>query len=241
MIKAITFDFWQTLYADSPELNEKRSALRISLCDKFLTERGYSCSTEDIAIGFEAAYAHVHELWYEHRGVPVSECMVRLTDTLQIHLDASEMESLIESVGMAFFEARPTLVPHAKAVLARLASKYQLAVISDAGLTPGRLLRRLMEGDGILDHFAVQTFSDETPHTKPVVVQFHSTLASLSVKPAEAVHIGDIVRTDIVGAKNAGMKAIRFSGVNRKEQEDNLSDATIDDYRQLEATIDKLT
>ena len=240
MIKAITFDFWQTLYADSPELNEKRSTLRISLCDKFLTERGYSCSTHDIAIGFKAAYAHVHDLWHQHRGVPVSECMVRLTDTLQIHLDASEMESLIESVGMAFFEARPTLVPHAKAVLARLASKYQLAVISDAGLTPGRLLRRLMEGDGILDHFAVQTFSDETPHTKPVVVQFHSTLASLSVKPAEAVHIGDIVRTDIVGAKNAGMKAIRFSGVNRKEQADNLSDATIDDYHQLEATIDKL-
>ena len=97
-----------------------------------------------------------------------------------------------------------------------------------------------MERDNLLDYFDVQTFSDETPHTKPQVVQFHSTLKQLNVAPAEAVHIGDLVRTDVVGAKNAGMKAIRFSGATLTEQDDVLSDAVIDDYRQLEVAIAQL-
>ena len=69
----------------------------------------------------------------------------------------------------------------------------------------------------------------------------HATLATLNAKPAEAVHIGDIFRTDIVGAKNAGMKAIRFAGFNTGDGKDTLSDAVVDDYRKLEAAITELS
>jgi HAD superfamily hydrolase (TIGR01549 family) len=240
MIKAITFDYWQTLYADYPELNRKRQDLRIDYCQKFLAERGYSVSPDKIEAGFEAAFNHVNDLWHQHRGVPVEECMERLTEMLDIHLDSAELERLILAVGEAFFEVPPVLMPHASEVLARLNAKYHLAIISDAGLTPGHLMRRLMERHDILKYFAVQTFSDETAHTKPEVVQFHSTLKQLNVSPAEAVHIGDLVRTDIIGAKNAGMKAIRFSCVTQTKQNDRLSDAVVDDYRELEDIIGRL-
>jgi len=240
MIKAITFDFWQTLYADSPELNGKREALRIERCQEFLAERGYSATRDEIGAGFQAAYNLVSEMWHQHRGVSVETCMLRLVDSLQIHLDPTDIERLIVSVGRAFFDSPPKLMPFAKEVLARLHTKYHLAIISDAGLTPGRMVRQLMERDGLLDYFDVQTFSDETLYTKPKIVQFHSTLKQLNVEPAEAVHIGDLVRTDVVGAKNAGMKAIRFSGATLTEQDDALSDAVVDDYRQLEAAIAQL-
>ena len=98
-----------------------------------------------------------------------------------------------------------------------------------------------MQRDDIHKFFSAFTFSDETVYTKPEVIQFTSTLQQLNVKPEEAVHIGDIVRTDIVGAKNAGMKAIRFEGFNKTETDDTLSDAVIDDYRQLEKTIEELS
>ena len=98
----------------------------------------------------------------------------------------------------------------------------------------------MLKNDEILDYFSVQTFSDETGFTKPDVVQFKKTLQKMRINPSEAVHIGDLVRTDITGAKNAGMYAIRFAGVTTKQENEDLADATISDYRQLEDTIEKL-
>ena len=77
-------------------------------------------------------------------------------------------------------------------------------------------------------------------HTKPEVIQFHTTLKRLNVRPGDALNIGDLVWTDIVGAKNAGMKAVRFSGVTARESDDELSDAVFDDYRQLEEILNRL-
>ena len=135
----------------------------------------------------------------------------------------------------------PVLIQHVKPVLARLSEQYTFGIVSDSALSPGKYARKLMERDGIYQYFSAFTFSDETEHTKPEVVQFISTLEQLNVKPEEAVHVGDIVRTDIVGAKNAEMKAIRFAGFNKSETDDTLSDAVIDDYRQLEDTLVELS
>ena len=240
MIKAITFDFWQTLYADSLELKEQRQELRANRCRKFLSERGHICTPDEVNLALQNAYKFVFDLWYEHRGVPVENCMLRFMETLQLELDDVDVHRLVSVVANAFLDTAPALVPHAKQVLARLHGEYQLALISDTALTPGCFVRQLLERDGILKNFSILTFSDETTHTKPEVEQFHSTLRSLGVEPSTAIHIGDIVRTDIVGAKNAGMRAIRFSGVNKNEQEDTLSDAVIDDFRELESTIAQL-
>ena len=241
MLKAITFDFWQTLYADSHANWQSRQAVRVNLCHTYLVDRGYSCTPAEVADGLDVAYDLTSVRWHQHLGVAVVTCMEAFAETLDLSLDETELSALVSLLGDAFLEAPPLLIPHAKLVLARLSENYPLGIISDSALTPGSFVRQLMARDGILEFFTAFTFSDETAHTKPEVVQFYSTLKQLNVEPAEAVHIGDIFRTDIVGAKNAGMKAIRFTGFNKTETNDTLSDAVVDDYRQLEAAIVELS
>ncbi len=241
MLKAITFDFWQTLYADSDRNWRKRQAIRVKRCHAYLESRGYTCTLTDVEFGLEAAYNLVSSLWYQHKGVSVKRCMQRFAEVLKIRLEAVDLDQLIENLGAAFLEAPPIMIAHVKPVVSRLSENYPLGIISDSALTPGSFARKLMARDDILQFFTAFTFSDETDHTKPQVVQFHSTLAELNAEPAEALHIGDIFRTDIVGAKNAGMKAIRFAGFNKGEGNDTLSDAVVDDYRKLEAVITELS
>ena len=241
MLKAITFDFWQTLYADSDKNWRKRQATRVKRCHTYLTSRDYNCSLTDVEFGLEEAYNLVSSLWHQHRGISVKRCMQRFAEVLQIQLQAEDLDQLIECLGAAFLEVPPRIIAHVKPVVSRLSESYPLGIISDSALTPGSFARQLMARDGILQFFTAFTFSDETDYTKPRVIQFHSTLSELNAEPAEAVHIGDIFRTDIVGAKNAGMKAIRFAGFNKGEGNDTLSDAVIDDYRKLETTIAELS
>lgn len=240
MFKAITFDFWQTLYADTLENWKQRQAIRVDNCYKYLTNQGYSCEVSEIETGMDDAYNVAMTRWHQHRGVSVETCMMKFAETLNLLLDDTQIASLIVCLGKAFLASPPILISNIKPVLALLSKDYPLGIISDSALTPGSYARKLMERDGILQYFSAFTFSDETEHTKPEVVQFYATLEELNAEPREAVHIGDIVRTDIVGAKNAGMKAIRFAGFNKSETDDTLSDAVIDDYRQLKDTIAEL-
>lgn len=241
MLKAITFDFWQTLYADSEENWQNRQAIRAKKCHAYLESHGYACRLEDVFFGLEEAYNLVMTLWHQHHGVSVKRCMMRFAEVLEIGLEETDLDHLVACLGAAFLEAPPIIIPDVKPVVSRLSETYPLGIISDSALTPGSFARQLMDRDGILGCFAAFTFSDETEYTKPRVTQFHSTLAQLNAEPAEGVHIGDIFRTDIVGAKNAGMKAIRFTGFNKTEVNDTLSDAVVDDYRQLETVIAELS
>ena len=77
MLKAITFDFWQTLYADSEKNWQKRQAIRTKKCHAYLERRGYTCGLDDIGFGLEEAYNVVMTLWHQHRGVSVKRCMMR--------------------------------------------------------------------------------------------------------------------------------------------------------------------
>ena len=240
MLKAITFDFWQTLYADSEENWRKRQAVRTKKCHAYLDNHGYTCKLDDVSFGLDEAYNVVSTLWYQHRGVSVKRCMLRFAEVLELQLEEADLDQLVACLGAAFLETPPILIANVKPVVSRLSENYPLGIISDSALTPGSFARQLMDRDGILQFFSAFTFSDETEYTKPEVPQFHSTLAQLKAEPAEAVHIGDIFRTDIVGAKNAGMKAIRFTGFNKSETNDTLSDAVVDDYQQLETVIAEL-
>ena len=241
MLKAITFDFWQTLYADSDSNWQHRQKIRIEKCYTYLGGRGYTCTLDDVGFGLEEAYNLVSSLWHQHQGISVKRCMQRFAEVLQLRLKETDIDQLIECLGAAFLESPPIMMPHLKPVISRLSESYPLGIISDSALTPGSFARKLMARHGILQYFKAFTFSDETDYTKPQVVQFHSTLAQLNAEPAEAVHVGDIFRTDIVGAKNAGMKAIRFAGFNKGDGDDTLSDAVIDDYQKLETTIAELS
>jgi putative hydrolase of the HAD superfamily len=134
----------------------------------------------------------------------------------------------------------PVLLPGVTDVVPRLASKYRLGLISDVGLTPGRVLRTFLRRDGLLPLFRALTFSDETGVTKPVPAVFRRTLAVLDAPPGRAAHIGDLPETDLAGARAAGMRAILFLGASRREDGIARADAWFEDYAELETLLERL-
>jgi len=120
----------------------------------------------------------------------------------------------------------------AETLPALAAAGLKLGLISDTGLTPGRVLVTFLERDGLLPYFSSLTFSDETGFPKPDPRVFDLTLAEMGVKADSSLHVGDTPRTDIAGALNVGMRAVRFAAVNDSD-EPPAADAVIRDHRDL--------
>ena len=159
--------------------------------------------------------------------------------------DQARIESRMEN---SLLLDRPDVVEEVPAVLAELSTKYRLAVISDTGITPGRVLRQILQTDGLLDYFTQLTFSDEVGYSKPHPNSFLRTLEKLQASPASAVHVGDLLRTDIVGAKSVGMRGVQYVGVNHDRwpistesapQTTIEPDAVINDHTELPALLRK--
>ena len=67
----------------------------------------------------------------------------------------------------------------------------------------GELFSRDMEG--LLEFLPVRIYSSEVGYRKPDKRIFQAALAQLGVRPGEVLFVGDLVKTDIVGARRMGM------------------------------------
>ncbi|MBN1218967.1 MAG: HAD family hydrolase [Anaerolineae bacterium] len=212
MIKAITFDFWSTLY-QSKTVDYNQRLLQL----KHAVEQ-HSGNTFDLE-QFQAAMRVARETWSrtwlkEYRTISTSEWLRIMLDELGVSLAAEHFSSIKARLENSVLDDLPDPVPEIKTVLPHLANYYKLAIISDTGLTPGRVLRQVLQKDKLNTCFSHFTFSDETGRSKPHAQVFLATLQALDVKPSEAVHVGDLLRTDIAGAQNVGMRAVQYVGVS---------------------------
>jgi FMN phosphatase YigB (HAD superfamily) len=72
---------------------------------------------------------------------------------------------------------------------------------------------------------------------KPDAAIFRDCLAGLSVDdPVGVVHVGDLRRTDVAGARALGMATVRFRGV----VEDDVPEEGDDDGPEADHVIDRL-
>ncbi len=207
MIKAITFDFWNTLYK-GPGANNVTEK-RIELVLEVLEQIGLSLDRRAIIQVFRRCWQRAY-FYQRIKGLEMTprghvECVKK---ELGLRLDGIWDEKLYRAYTSALLEAPPELNDGALDVLAELGGRYRLAVICNTGATPGVVLRKLMASHGILDYFESTVFSDEVTWAKPNVRIFRYTLQRLGAKPWEAMHVGDDAITDIIGAKRAGMKAV---------------------------------
>ena len=109
----------------------------------------------------------------------------------------------------------------------------KIGLICDTGLTPGRVVRDLLDSVGLLEHLEVQCFSDEVGVPKPGHEIFDKAIAEFGVRPPEAIHVGDLKRTDIAGAQDMGMHPVRYRGIHDDKSETLFPHMVIDRHEQL--------
>lgn len=110
----------------------------------------------------------------------------------------------------ALVPACPAAAPGARDVLARLARRYRLGIISNSGRD--RIMRMLAEAglDGFFGEKAVFVPAGRG-RGKPGGRIFRGALAAFRVQPGQAVMVGDSWRNDVLGARRCGMHAVHVS------------------------------
>lgn len=236
-IKAITFDFWQTLY--------QSKTIDYTARIRFLKEEIESgCGVTLEQIRFETAVKVARDTWNrtwveEHRTITADEWLGIVVRYLEVSVEAPHLLKMQSWMEDSVLADRPTLVPEAGEALAELSSRYRLAIISDTGLTPGRTLRRLLEEDDLVRYFTHLTFSDEVGRSKPHPDNFLATLKALEVQAAEAVHVGDMLRTDIAGAQGVGMRGVQYIGLSQDPTSTQVRpDAVIRNHKELAGLLE---
>jgi HAD superfamily hydrolase (TIGR01549 family) len=208
-IRAISYDFWNTLFCD---LNE--AAFREKRLELFMeTVRHYrDCQVQKVVAALGHSFKVGHRIWSEeYRSLTVHEQLRLVLAHMEMELPEEAIERLARQSDEIFYEYPPVLIEGAAEALGALASRYKLAIISDTGFTSGTALRELMRRNGIYDYFDVLTFSDETGRSKPHQSVFLRTAEALGVLPAEILHVGDQEQTDVAGAKTVGAFAALFT------------------------------
>lgn len=238
MLQAITFDFWGTLYQNAHAHEE-----RLCLLSQALERHSQSRGPEELEAAYQRAWSMRDRVWREEqRSMSIRSWLSGILSHLDADLPedaARELRRAIEEVYL--HEDTPRPVPGVIEVLPRLSRRYRMGLISDTGLTPGRVLRKILRRDGLSSYLSVLTFSDEVGMTKPQPKPFLHTLDALDAQPERAVHIGDLPETDLTGARDVGMKAILFLGVSRREDGRPLADGVFEKYDELEALLEKVS
>jgi putative hydrolase of the HAD superfamily len=212
VIEAITFDLWQTLIRETSESAGKVKEGRTRNLYMLLQEQGYPGTLEEVQAAYDKAGGCLREMWAQHRDVgpegQVQLLLEALDDGWELPQDRMVLANLEWAYVSPILKAPPVLNSGAGELLNEVRERYRLGLICNTGRTPGAMLKIVLQRLGILEYFDVLTFSDVVGIRKPDPQIFHLTLEQLRVPPHRALHIGDDPRTDVAGARRAGMWAV---------------------------------
>lgn len=212
-IRVVTIDLWNTL-VDSSNGEARREARRQAV-RSHVERMGLTLDDAELLRCYHSAWDYFNETWRnEQRTPPTRSVVEHLWKQANITPDEIALDMVTQNFCEGVLLHPPALLPGVREALEELSADYYLALISDTAFSPGPVLKRLMEQHDILRFFRAFSFSDETGVSKPHPLAFETAIRDAGTRPEEGIHIGDIERTDVVGAKNFGMKAIRFLGDN---------------------------
>ncbi len=247
MIKAITFDLWDTVFIDDSDEPKRKAAgkptkavERRQLVKQFV-DKHQQVSQEIVNAAYDAQDAAFRKVWHDlHITWSVKERLEMVLKGIGVTLPENELIELVRLHEEMELEFRPNFVPGVHDAIKTLSKKYKLGIISDAIFSPGRSLRKLLEDEGLLQYFSTFVFSDEVGCSKPHECVFKAAKKGLGVEFNEIVHIGDREHNDILGPEKMGMKSILCLAALDRGSDKNRADAYFKDYSELPNLIENL-
>lgn len=230
-LRAVTFDCWGTLIQMRDE--EALLAFRVAAVRRAARRRGAAPSEDEARRALQAAWDRHVRLWKEGVASGAPEMARWTLEGLAVADEAAgaELAALLERTPAP---GECLMLEGACDTLERLRERgVRRALICDTGLSPGRVVREILDQLGLLEYLEVQVFSNEAGVPKPDPRVFHAALDGLGVEPAYAVHVGDLRRSDVAGARGVGMKSVRIRQVNDDRSQHPEADAVADSHRHL--------
>jgi HAD superfamily hydrolase (TIGR01509 family) len=214
MLRALTFDYWDTLYEGGRLPG--RVALRRTAVGALLGAYGRDLPEEQLQALYEESGREAERWWSEeHRGYRTDDRLRWILEhaALKPREGCQHVASAADAVDNALLMLPPAMLAGAWQMLRSLQRRFTLAVISDTGFASGRAQDRLLEKDAARRFFASTIYSMDIGHAKPRPEIFQAAVDALGIPAGEMLHIGDNERTDVRGALAAGFRAIRLDVV----------------------------
>jgi FMN phosphatase YigB (HAD superfamily) len=166
-------------------------------------------------VTLEALYGALLESWQEaerrraidHREVGAMERFACLFGCLGLNAVACPrdvMHQLLEAHRGGLSRAAEFPAHHGP-LLADLAERYRLAVVSNFDYTPTAL--GILKSAGVAELFETVVVSDAVGWRKPAPAIFEAALRHLRLSAADALFVGDRADIDVLGAQQIGMDA----------------------------------
>ncbi|MGH0035088.1 MAG: HAD family hydrolase [Myxococcota bacterium] len=229
---AVTFDCWNTLLfePDWPVAH----AHRVDALVRTVSLGGRAITRQQAGAAFDRAWSRHMDAWRAGRATGAREVARDALSLLGHETGDEELAHLVREYENASHSGGVRSIEGAREALSRLrAAGVRCALICDTGLTPGRVVRLHLAHHGLLEHLEVQVFSDEQGVPKPDPRVFHAALDPLEARPERSVHIGDLRRTDVAGARSVGMASLRIRARHDDGSDLSDADAVVDSYEQV--------
>lgn len=235
MIEAVTFDLWDTLVH-----TRNYSEFRLPALNRQLMVNGVFLDEDELNEAYMAGWRHSsHVIRVEgNRHVQTAEIVDRVLSEVGL-VDPPNRDEIVRMYEEAVLMDPPRLKEGVTETLTALSGRYRLGIVSVTGVSAGRLMRNILERQGVLGLFEALAFSDEVGYVKPDPRLFMAALEELGVEPGKAVHVGDSVKSDVLGARNAGMKTVWLKTRDQKLVAE--PDRVITRLTQLPETLETLS
>ena len=160
--QAVTYDFWNTLIAETTNSLDRRRAL----WTKILFENNIEITQQQLDDAFAEGWNHFDTNWRNNiqstlEGV-VSAALTQLPSTIPSNIKDQLIDAYLEAS-----ESTPrSLLPDVKQTLKQLKEmNLRLAVICDVGTIPSSRLRSWLEDLNVYEFFDYFGFSDAVSYT----------------------------------------------------------------------------
>jgi HAD superfamily hydrolase (TIGR01549 family) len=244
VIEAVTFDYWETLVSEGAGIDaEEDGSMRsrqLRAWSAILHDAGFPIDDVAIEQAFTYNWEVFHERWRANVQYGPREATPTLCEFLAIDPPPEVVLELVTSFDEVGRDAPLELAPGAEECLRALkASGVRIGIICDVGMTSSPTLRARLEDFGVLGFFDHWSFSDEVGCFKPFPPVFEHAMAGLGVDdPSRFVHVGDGRRTDMAGALEMGMTAVRYTYFNDPPPDTGPDgDVVLDDHRKLPSAL----
>lgn len=200
-INAVIFDLWGTLVE-----NGDRSPMK------------QSYDTVRLRMSFGEFASRFEKATMTKQFKTQSECFAAMCDEFKIPQNKELIDALIGIWNKNKLLAKP--YPESEETLKELKSKgIKLAIISNT-FKPS--IEGILEKFGFEKYFDIIDYSCDTGMLKTEKGAFEHIIKNLKVTKDEAIMVGDSTETDIVGARNAGIKGILIDRRDKRQFEPKI-------------------
>ena len=228
---AVTYDFWNTLVAETTDSLDRRRALWTEI----LFENGFEVTQQQLDEAFAQGWNHFDTNWRNNvqssiDGV-VNAAISKLPTEISVHT-----KTQLTDAYLAASESTPRkLLPNVTKTLERLKEMdLRLGVICDVGTIPSSRLQAWLNDLNVHEFFDYFGFYDDIGVYKPDPKIFNETLAGLNISDSsQCIHVGDLKRTDVAGARAINMTTVRYTGGRDDPEDGEEADYVIDNHLKI--------